>query len=133
MTRDELLKTEDAQQGLIATFLAKYAEDNQWTKIEDSQKDIAKCYDYIVGCARKLAKGGKSVMVDDKTVFNWAIEFYEDEQEGHKATKSDEIKIEPSVYEEVKLNAERRESAKKAKKKSTEEQYEEQMFSLFDL
>lgn len=39
MTRDELLKTEDAQQGLIATFLAKYAEDNQWTKIEDSQKD----------------------------------------------------------------------------------------------
>ncbi len=132
MTRDELLKTEDAQQGLIARFLAKYAEDNQWTKIEDSQKDIAKCYEHIISQARKLAKG-KSVMVDDKTVFNWAIEFYEDEQEGHKATKSDEIKVEPSVYEEVKLNAERREKAKKAKKKSTEEQYEENMFTLFDI
>lgn len=132
MTRDELLKTEDAQQGLIATFLAKYAEDNQWTKIEDSQKDIAKCYEHIISQARKLAKG-KSVMVDDKTVFNWAIEFYEDVQEGHKATKSNEIKVEPSVYEEVKLNAEHREKAKKAKKKSTEEQYEENMFTLFDI
>lgn len=132
MTRDELLKTEDAQQGLIARFLAKYAEDNQWTKIEDSQKDIAKCYEHIISQARKLAKG-KSVMVDDKTVFNWAIEFYEDVQEGHKATKSNEIKVEPSVYEEVKLNAERREKAKKAKKKSTEEQYEENMFTLFDI
>lgn len=96
------------------------------------RRTIAKCYEHIISQARKLAKG-KSVMVDDKTVFNWAIEFYEDVQEGHKATKSDEIKIEPSVYEEVKLNAERRESAKKSKKKSTEEQYEEQMFSLFDL
>lgn len=132
MTRDELLKTEDAQQGLIAAFLAKYAEDNQWTKIEDSQKDIAKCYEHIISQARKLAKG-KSVMVDDKTVFNWAIEFYEDVQEGHKATKSNEIKIEPSVYEEVKLNAERREKAEKPKKKSKEEMYEENMFTLFDI
>lgn len=132
MTRDELLKTEDAQQGLIAAFLAKYAEDNQWTKIEDSQKGIAKCYEHIISQARKLAKG-KSVMVDDKTVFNWAIEFYEDVQEGHKATKSNEIKIEPSDYEEVKLNAERREKAEKPKKKSKEEMYEENMFTLFDI
>lgn len=131
MTREELLKTNNTNAQIVAQFLNEYAERNGWGRIEATQKKIDDCWSYITAQARKQAQNGCAAIRDD-VVFNWAVEFYEDVQENKKASKSKKTEVDTTVYEEVKRNAEAREKAKKAKKKGTEEQYEESMFKLFE-
>lgn len=129
---DDLLKTTNGSAKIVADFLRNYSEKNNWNRIETTKKGIDECWKYITDQARKQASNGCAA-IPDTEVFNWAIEFYEDYQEGKKDAVKGKVEIDTTIYDEVKRNAEKRESAKKGKKKSTEEQYEEQMFSLFDL
>lgn len=41
-----------------------------------ANKSIEECIKYIYSKARKLAKGGNAVGVDEATVYGWAVHYY---------------------------------------------------------
>ena len=45
-----------------------------------ANKSIEECIKYIYSQARKLAKGGNAVGVDESTVYGWAVHYYEQHQ-----------------------------------------------------
>lgn len=44
-----------------------------------ANKSIEECIKYIYSQARKLAKGGNEVGVDDATVYGWAVHYYDED------------------------------------------------------
>lgn len=44
-----------------------------------ANKSIEECIKYIYSQARKLAKGGNAVGVDDATVYGWAVHYYDED------------------------------------------------------
>lgn len=44
-----------------------------------ANKSIEECIKYIYSQARKLAKGGNAVGVDDATVYRWAVHYYDED------------------------------------------------------
>lgn len=44
-----------------------------------ANKSIEECIKYIYSKARKLAKGGNAVGVDDATVYGWAVHYYDED------------------------------------------------------
>lgn len=44
-----------------------------------ANKSIEECIKYIYSQARKLAKGGYAVGVDDATVYGWAVHYYDED------------------------------------------------------
>ena len=44
-----------------------------------ANKSIKECCKYIYSQARKLAKGGNEVGVDDATVYGWAVHYYDED------------------------------------------------------
>ena len=66
-----------------------------------ANKSIKECCKYIYSQARKLAKGGNAVGVDDATVYGWAVHYYDE----------DNIKID-KVQERVEVVASAAEPAK---------------------
>ena len=44
-----------------------------------ANKSIKECCKYIYSQARKLAKGGNAVGVDDATVYGWAVHYYDED------------------------------------------------------
>lgn len=44
-----------------------------------ANKSIEECIKYIYSQARKLAKGGNAVGVDDETVYGWAVHYYDED------------------------------------------------------
>ena len=45
-----------------------------------ANKSIEECIKYIYSQARKLAKGGNAVGVDESTVYGWAVHYYDEEE-----------------------------------------------------
>lgn len=43
-----------------------------------ANKSIEECIKYIYSKARKLAKGGNAVAVDEATVYGWAVHYYDE-------------------------------------------------------
>lgn len=66
-----------------------------------ANKSIEECIKYIYSKARKLAKGGNAVGVDDATVYGWAVHYYDE----------DDIKVD-KVHERVEVVAPASEPAK---------------------
>ena len=66
-----------------------------------ANKSIKECIKYIYSNARKLAKGGNAVGVDDATVYGWAVHYYDE----------DDIKVD-KVQERVEVVAPASEPAK---------------------
>lgn len=66
-----------------------------------ANKSIEECIKYIYSQARKLAKGGNEVGVDDATVYGWAVHYYDE----------DDIKVD-KVKERVEVVAPAAEPAK---------------------
>lgn len=66
-----------------------------------ANKSIEECIKYIYSNARKLAKGGNAVGVDDATVYGWAVHYYDE----------DDIKVD-KVQERVEVVAPASEPAK---------------------
>ena len=44
-----------------------------------ANKSIEECIKYIYSQARKLAKGGNAVGVDDATAYQWAVHYYDED------------------------------------------------------
>ena len=44
-----------------------------------ADKSIEECIKYIYSKARKLAKGGNAVGVDEATVYGWAVHYYDED------------------------------------------------------
>ena len=44
-----------------------------------ANKSIEECIKYIYSKARKLAKGGNAVGVDEATVYGWAVHYYDED------------------------------------------------------
>ena len=63
---------------LILDYIEKNASDILKEKIEAGTKTLAQCWGYIVSEAKKKAQNGCAV-VDDQTVFGWAIHFFEED------------------------------------------------------
>jgi len=76
MTLTELLVPEGKYQEMVVDYLLNYTVENNWNKVEESQKPFSKCWAFIVDKARKQAEG-RCAVVDDETVYKWAVEFYE--------------------------------------------------------
>lgn len=66
-----------------------------------ANKSIKECCKYIYSQAKKLAKGGNAVGVDDATVYGWAVHYYDE----------DNIKVD-KVQERVEVVAPASEPAK---------------------
>lgn len=66
-----------------------------------ANKSIKECCKYIYSQAKKLAKGGNAVGVDDATVYGWAVHYYDE----------DDIKVD-KVQERVEVVAPASEPAK---------------------
>lgn len=71
-----------------------------------ANKSIEECIKYIYSQARKLAKGGNAVGVDDATVYGWAVHYYdEDDIKVDKVKERVEVvapAVEPSRIEQPK-------------------------------
>ena len=120
MTRDELLKSKDRNEQIIADYLKRYSEDNHWNQIEATQRPLSECMSKIKELARKKAVGGCACIADNE-VFQWAIDFY----------NGVEPKVESVVEEQVKEKKPEKPKPKKTVEKKVEN--DEQQMSLFDL
>lgn len=101
-----------------------------------ANKSIEECIKYIYSKARKLAKGGNAVGVDDATVYGWAVHYYDEDNIKVKDVK-ERVEVvapatvqEPVVQEPVK--EEKPVQSKPARKKTKQELFDERQLSLFD-
>lgn len=108
------LKATNRNEQLVLDYINQNASATLRDKIAAGTKTLGECWGYIVSEAKKLKKGNCAV-VDDKTVFGWAIHFFEE----------DDIKAAPvSIKAEVKVSdkedkpAVKKMSAKSAKKEN---------------
>lgn len=93
-TMNELLKSNNQYEQMIATHIINYSFQNNWDKVEQSQKGISDCMKYIQDRARKVAVGNVA-MVEDKEVYQWAIDFYEGTKSTeNKSTAKQEVELE---------------------------------------
>ena len=88
-----------------------------------ANKSIEECIKYIYSKARKLAKGGNAVGVDEATVYGWAVHYYdEDDIKVSKMPAGTRASI--STFQPVELTEEEKKAAREAAiKRLTEEQY----------
>ena len=94
-----------------------------------ANKSIKECCKYIYSQAKKLAKGGNAVGIDDATVYGWAVHYYDE----------DDIKVE-GVQERVEVAASVPVPSEKpvqpvvtkpVRKKTKQELFDERQLSLF--
>lgn len=87
----------------IQTYLENRAKtDSLFAEtFKKANKSIKGCCSYIYSKARKLASGGNVVGVDEATVYNWAVHYYDE----------DDIKVD-KVQERVEVVAPASEPAK---------------------
>lgn len=110
------LKASTAYEEAIYKYIEENASDVLVNIINASKKTLGGCMNFIKGEAKKEAKNGVA-MIEDKTVFGWAVHYFEEDsiKEGQKAEftgrivhtdtppkKKEEKKIEPkSAQNEV--------------------------------
>ena len=114
----------------IKNYLDKRAESDRLFAVsyKKENKSIQECCKYIYSQARKMAKGGNAIGVDDDTVFGWAVHYYDE----------DDIKVEnvrgivetvAPVKASVKL--EKTVEQKPIRKKTKQNLFDERQLSLF--
>lgn len=127
------LKAENANEQRVLDYLEEHASEVLAEKINAGDKTLKGFFAYARGEAQKLAING-CACVEDRTVFGWAIHFFEEEDiKEPTATKEPAkvIKATEAAKAPVKAKKEEKPSVgnkvKKAVKKSTDGQ-----ISLFD-
>lgn len=110
-----------------------------------ANKSIEECIKYIYSQAKKLAKGGNAVGVDDATVYGWAVHYYDEDNIKVKdvkervevvapATVQEPVVQEPVVQEPVKEEKPvKQKSARKKTKKELQKIFDSRQLSLFDM
>ena len=63
----------------ILGYLEENASDALREKINNGKKTLKDCWNYIVSEAKRLARTGNCVVVEDSTVYGWAIHFFEED------------------------------------------------------
>ena len=127
---------------LIKNYLdGRAKEDSLFAETyKKANKSIKECCKYIYSQARKLAKGGSEVGVDDATVYGWAVHYYDEDNIKVEDVKERvevvaPVKVqEPVVQEPVK--EEKSVKQKLARKKTKQERqkiFESRQLSLFDM
>ena len=112
------LKAGTPNEKLVLAHLEKTASESLAERINNGKKDLSDCWAYIVSEAKKLAKKGCAV-VDDATVFGWAVHFFEE----------DDIKVENVVKPQS--EKEQTPPKKDTKKTSTKNDVEQLSFDFF--
>lgn len=118
-------KTKNEQ--LLLDYLNQNASAALIEKINTGKKTLAQCWSYIVSEASKL-KNGNCAVIDDTTVFGWAIHFFEEdsiEAKEHYATSGVSTKTSKTDKPKPKED-------KKPSKAKPEPPQSEQL-SLFDM
>lgn len=105
-----------------------------------ANKSIEECIKYIYSQARKLAKGGNAVGVDESTVYGWAVHYYdEDDIKVDKVKERVEVVAPAAVQEPVvqePIKEEKSVKQKPARKKTKQELqkiFDSRQLSLFDM
>ena len=144
---------EDSQKVIIGRYLRSRFESDETLRnaYKEEKKTLDDVYEYVIDCARELAKNNNAVMVEDKDVYNWAVQYIldgEQRREGETYVLSVEEKksIEEQAKEKymnevlAKLRAEDEEKKKKEEETKAKElakfnkkKEEEGAISLFDL
>ena len=144
---------EDSQRVVIGQYLKSRFESDEVLRnaYKDKKRTLRDVYEYVINCARELAKNNNAVMVEDKDVYNWAVHYILDgEQEREDETYVLSVEEKKSIEEQAKerymnevlakLRAEDEEKKKKEEEKKAKElakfnkkKEEEGAISLFDL
>lgn len=72
------LKATTPNEEIILNYLNANASETLAAKINNGKKTLTQCWNYIVSEAKKLAQNN-CACVEDKTVFGWAIHFFEED------------------------------------------------------
>lgn len=96
-----------------------------------ANKSIKECCKYIYSQAKKLAKGGNAVGVDDATVYGWAVHYYDEDNIKVKDVKERVEVVAPTTVQET-VKEEKPVQSKPARKKTKQELFDERQLSLFD-
>lgn len=126
----------------IQTYLENRAKtDSLFAEVyKKANKSIEECIKYIYSQARKLAKGGNEVGVDDATVYGWAVHYYDEDDIKVEDVKervevvAPAIVQEPVVQEPVKEEKSvKQKPARKKTKKELQKIFDSRQLSLFDM
>ena len=143
----EKLKTDNKTLKVIADHLIEHCviEPEFKNKIMNDKKSLEECMQYIMSEAKKQSING-SAMIDNETVFGWAIHYFDEEELQFekvqaRVDKSTKSNIEDTEEDEEDLEAKPKNSKskeKKSKEKTTkfkiqteEETIEIEQISLF--
>ena len=121
------LKAENANEQRVLVYLEENASDVLVEKINSGNKTLKGFFGYASGEAKKLAVNG-CACIEDKTVFGWAVHYFEEEEIKEPAMPQEPKSVIKAT--EVAKRAEKQKSVevkKKASKKSTDSQ-----LSFFD-
>lgn len=114
----------------IKNYLDKRAESDRLfaESYRKENKSIQECCKFIYSQARKIAKGGNAVGVDDDTVFGWAVHYYdEDNIKVDKVQECVEVATPVTTPEPTEKSIQQKSSRKKTK----QELFDGRQLSLF--
>lgn len=132
-------KYEDLNKQIIADYLNKRAETDEFLKAKLPEKDMDKLWDYIEAKAKEEAGSNRCVCISDAQVFEWAVHYCLEDEEAIK----EEVKL-PSKPAPVKakkdeeVNEEKenkvvQKATKPISKKPVKKEQKGEQLSLFDL
>lgn len=127
------LKAENANEQRVLDYLEANASDVLAEKINDGNKTLKGFFAYARGEAQKLAVNG-CACVEDRTVFGWAIHYFEEEDIKEPAAKEPAkvIKATEAAKTPVKAKKEEKPSTRTEKTKKPEDKPVSGQISLFD-
>lgn len=119
-----------AFESTIKNYLDKRAESDRLFAVsyKKENKSIKECCEYIYSQARKMAKGGNAIGVDDDTVYGWAVHYYDEDDIKVENVKGIVETVAP-VKASVKL--EKTVEQKPIRKKTKQNLFDERQLSLF--
>ena len=98
-----------------------------------ANKSIEECIKYIYSKARKLAKEGNAVGVDDATVYGWAVHYYDEDDIKVKDVKERvEVVAPTTVQEPVVQEPVKEEKPEPVKQKSARKKTKQELQKIFD-
>jgi hypothetical protein len=72
------IKSATPNEKMLLDYLNKNASEDLANRINDGDKTLSQCWNYIVSEAKKHAKDG-CACIEDKVVYGWAIHFFEED------------------------------------------------------
>lgn len=117
------LEATTSNEKIILDYLNANASDALREKINGGKKTLKQCWAYITAQAKKQAKNGCAV-IDDATVFGWAVHFFEEDSIKAETVKSSDV---------AKPKKQTKKPEKKAPIKVPAEQVQSNQLTIFDL